>query len=181
MVLSQAIERRVQALISMRGYKVLSREDGDGESYLTVETRDGKKLLMWALETDETLSNEHVNRLSGRIEECGFDGGIIIGASRYAESARNEARKRGIELVSTDFPILNLFEHELVPKHEILTPEEREEVLRRYRIKPYQMPYIKASDPVARAIGAKPGDVLRIIRKSPTAGRYVSYRYVIEG
>ena len=75
MVLSQAIERRVQALISMRGYKVLSREDGDGESYLTVETRDGKKLLMWALETDETLSNEHVNRLSGRIEEGGFDGG----------------------------------------------------------------------------------------------------------
>ena len=117
----------------------------------------------------------------GRIEEGGFDGGIIIGAGRYTESARNEARKRGIELISTDFPVLNLFEHELVPKHEILTPEEREEVLRRYRIKPYQMPYIKASDPVARAIGAKPGDVLRIIRKSPTAGRYISYRYVIEG
>jgi len=33
---------------------------------------------------------------------------------------------------------------------------------------------------VVRVIGAKPGDILRITRKSPTAGVYISYRYVIE-
>ena len=53
--------------------------------------------------------------------------------------------------------------------------------MKKYRVKPYQLPRIKASDPVVRAIGAKPGDILKIIRDSPTAGKYVSYRYVIEG
>ncbi|RJS68128.1 DNA-directed RNA polymerase subunit H [Candidatus Bathyarchaeota archaeon] len=79
-----------------------------------------------------------------------------------------------------NFPTFNIFKHTLVPKHEILTPEEKEELLKKYRVKPYQIPIIKASDPVVRVIGAKPGDILRITRKSPTAGVYISYRYVIE-
>ena len=66
-----------------------------------------------------------------------------------------------------------------MPKHEILSKEETERLLKKYRIKPYQLPRIKASDPVAKMIGAKQGDVLKITRKSPTAGRAVAYRYVI--
>jgi len=69
----------------------------------------------------------------------------------------------------------------LVPKHEILSPEEREELLAKYRVKPYQLPKIRASDPAVKAIGAKPGDIVRIIRRSSTAGEHVVYRYVIEG
>ncbi|MEM3566267.1 MAG: DNA-directed RNA polymerase subunit H [Candidatus Bathyarchaeia archaeon] len=85
-----------------------------------------------------------------------------------------------MELLPKTFPVFDIFEHKLVPKHEILTPEEREKVLAQYRVKPYQLPQIKASDPAAKAIGAKPGDILRIIRKSPTAGEHVAYRYVVE-
>jgi len=48
-------------------------------------------------------------------------------------------------------------------------------------VHPYQLPRLKASDPAVLAIGAKPGDVVRIIRDSPTAGKYVSYRHVVEG
>ncbi|MEM3722628.1 MAG: DNA-directed RNA polymerase subunit H, partial [Candidatus Bathyarchaeia archaeon] len=55
-----------------------------------------------------------------------------------------------------------------------------EKLLAQYRVKPYQLPQIKASDPAAKAIGAKPGDILRIIRKSPTAGEHIAYRYVVE-
>jgi DNA-directed RNA polymerase subunit H len=69
----------------------------------------------------------------------------------------------------------------LVPKHEIATSEEREKVLSEFRVQPYQLPRLKASDPAVKAIGAKPGDIVKIMRDSPTAGKYVSYRYVIEG
>ena len=79
----------------------------------------------------------------------------------------------------TELPAFNIFEHNLVPKHEILAKEDVEEMLTKFRIKPWQLPWIKASDPAARIIGAKPGDVLKITRKSPTAGRAVAYRYVI--
>ncbi len=72
-------------------------------------------------------------------------------------------------------------EHELVPHHEILPKEEIIKVLRELGVTPQQLPLLKASDPVAREIGAKPGDVVRIVRKSPTAGKIVVYRFVIAG
>jgi len=56
----------------------------------------------------------------------------------------------------------------------------REELLVQYRIQPYQLPQIKSSDPAVKAIGAKPGDILRIIRKSQTAGTHIAYRYIVE-
>ncbi|MCJ7422889.1 DNA-directed RNA polymerase subunit H [Candidatus Bathyarchaeota archaeon] len=79
------------------------------------------------------------------------------------------------------FPAFDIFEHKLVPKHEILEEKEKEELLTHYRVQPYQLPQISSSDPVAKAIGAKPGDILRISRnKSPTAGKHTAYRYVID-
>lgn len=74
---------------------------------------------------------------------------------------------------------VNILEHELVPRHEVLKPEEAEEVLRKLGVKPTQIPWISIDDPVVRAIGAKPGDIVRIIRKSPTAGESIAYRYVV--
>ncbi|RLG77933.1 MAG: DNA-directed RNA polymerase subunit H [Thermoprotei archaeon] len=74
-----------------------------------------------------------------------------------------------------------LQDHELVPEHEILPFEEALKVLRELGVKPEQLPYLRASDPVAREIGAKPGDIVKIVRNSPTAGRIVVYRYVIAG
>ncbi len=74
-----------------------------------------------------------------------------------------------------------ILEHVLVPKHEVLSPEEASKVLKKLGVSPSKLPWIRASDPVARAIGAKPGDIVKIIRKSPTAGEIVVYRYVVPG
>ncbi len=71
-------------------------------------------------------------------------------------------------------------EHELVPEHTLLTEEEASELLKRYNITPGQLPKIKTSDVVVKQMGAKPGDILRITRKSLTAGKAVAYRLVIE-
>ncbi len=71
-------------------------------------------------------------------------------------------------------------QHVLVPKHEILPKEKAQKVLERYKIFPHQLPLIQSADPIAKAIGAKPGDILQITRNSPTAGRAIVYRYVIE-
>jgi DNA-directed RNA polymerase subunit H len=76
--------------------------------------------------------------------------------------------------------VFDIFEHALVPKHEILSVEEKSQLLAQYKVQPYQMPQVKSTDPAVKAIGAKPGDVLRIIRKSSTAGEHIAYRYVVE-
>ncbi len=76
---------------------------------------------------------------------------------------------------------IRIMDHELVPKHEVVPKEEAIKILKELGVTPQQLPLLRASDPVAREIGAKPGDVVRIIRKSPTAGKIVIYRFVIAG
>lgn len=71
--------------------------------------------------------------------------------------------------------------HHLVPKHEVLSIEEAYKVIKALGVTPEQLPWIKASDPVAKAIGAKPGDIIKITRRNPVIGETVIYRYVISG
>ena len=71
-------------------------------------------------------------------------------------------------------------DHVYVPKHEIMTKDEDENVLQKYNTKPTEMDLIYVSDPAIKSLGVKPGDMIRITRKSPTAGESIYYRYVVE-
>lgn len=76
---------------------------------------------------------------------------------------------------------VNILEHELVPQHILLNKEDAVKLLKRMGISRRQLPWLLASDPAAKAIGAKPGDVVMIVRKSPTAGVSVAFRIVVRG
>lgn len=71
-------------------------------------------------------------------------------------------------------------DHDYVPVHEIMTKEEAEEVLRKYNCTPTELPLILVTDPAIVGLGVRPGDMIRILRKSPTAGQSTYYRYVVE-
>ncbi len=68
----------------------------------------------------------------------------------------------------------------LVPKHEIMTEEEISEEFSDVDYDFKDLPKIRANDPVVEAIGAEPGNVLRITRESQTAGEFITYR-IVEG
>ncbi|MDW8186995.1 MAG: DNA-directed RNA polymerase subunit H [Nitrososphaerota archaeon] len=65
-------------------------------------------------------------------------------------------------------------------KHELLEVDEAERVLQRYKANRNQLPKILTTDPVVKKMGARPGDIIRITRTSPTAGLTVYYRVVDE-
>ena len=69
--------------------------------------------------------------------------------------------------------------HDFVPKHEIMSKKDAEDLLKSYGITKFQLPKIKTEDPVSLAINAKKGDILKILRKSITAGESLYYRLVI--
>ena len=70
--------------------------------------------------------------------------------------------------------------HMLVPKHEIMTEDEIADEFSDVEYDFKDLPKIRLEDPVVKAINAKSGDVLRITRKSQTAGEFVTYR-IVEG
>ncbi len=71
-------------------------------------------------------------------------------------------------------------DHVYVPKHEIITKKEAEEVLEKYHCQPTNLPLIFANDPAIVGLGVKPGDMIKITRTSATAGESFYYRYVVE-
>lgn len=175
-------EKKARILMKLRGYRLIKREEQKNAiSFKVKMPRQKKTALIWAIPSKETVGVQYVNQLSKAMKEAEIERGLIITSGRYTPSAQVNAKKKRIELIPTIFLAFDIFKHELVPKHELLEPEEKEKVLAEYRVQPYQLPRIRASDPAVKAIGARPGDIVRIIRKSTTAGRYVSYRYVVEG
>ncbi len=73
---------------------------------------------------------------------------------------------------------IEIFENDLVPKHEILNEDKKADLLKTLNISSTQLPKILSNDPAVKALGAKKGDVIKIMRKSQTAGEYNYYRLV---
>ena len=65
----------------------------------------------------------------------------------------------------------------MVPSHLILDDKEKDEVKQRYNVtKDSEFPEISRFDPVAKAIGLRPGELCEITRSSPTAVQTKYYR-----
>jgi DNA-directed RNA polymerase subunit H len=82
-----------------------------------------------------------------------------------AEGKRGKKLRRPLKI--------NIEESVIVPKHEIVSEEEKIALIQRYG--PLDLfPKILESDPMVERLGAKPGDLIRIYRDE---GIY--YRYVV--
>jgi DNA-directed RNA polymerase subunit H (RpoH/RPB5) len=71
--------------------------------------------------------------------------------------------------------------HRKVPIHRILAEDEKKVFVQKYHIASLkeQMPMIDSQDPMAKWIGAKPGDVVEIMRRSETSGSTPYYRHCV--
>jgi len=69
-------------------------------------------------------------------------------------------------------------DHILVPVHTALNTKEKEELLEKYNCTVQELPKILVSDPALAGLKVKPGDVVKIERKSVSAGKSNFYRGV---
>jgi len=72
--------------------------------------------------------------------------------------------------------------HVLLLKHEKLNEKDSEDLLKKYNISKSQLPFILKKDPVLIGLeDVKSGDIIKINRVSPTAGKVEYFRVVIHG
>ncbi len=174
-------ERKAEVLIKLRKYKLIEKEKFEGAyAYIIDIPQDKEKAIVWCILGEATVGIAAMNTLYKVMKEKELDRAIVVTEGRYTHAVKLGAKKKKVELLPKSFPVFDIFEHALVPFHEILSEKEKNALLVQFKVKPYQMPQIKSGDPAVKAIGAKPGDILKITRKSTTAGEHITYRYVVE-
>jgi len=100
--------------------------------------------------------------------------------SVFHQASINQWNTRNLRLSFFHMDIfqMNPLTHYLLPPHEIIPKEQHESLMKSmYITQKSQFPLIRYhEDPIARVIGAIPGDIIKITRPSPSAGEYIVYR-----
>lgn len=171
-------EKRAALIIKYRSFNVDAVEKEEEKLVYRI-SRDDENYLMHILLNKKTVGIAFVRDLRDQIEAEGVTGGIIVSDGKYTYSARSNSIDMHIELIPSSLPTFDIFLHDYVPVHEVVSEDERKAISEQYHAEPYQFPWIKVTDPVAIILGGRPGDVLKITQDSETAGLYYSYRYVV--
>jgi DNA-directed RNA polymerase I, II, and III subunit RPABC1 len=132
---------------------------------------------------DSSVGIKQMRNFAQHLSQNNFHTGILVTNVSITAAAMKiipaVASETKIECFLESDLLVNITHHELVPKHVLLSKEERVKLLARYRLKDTQLPRIQVGDPVARYLGLRRGQVVKIIRTSETAGRYASYRLCV--
>ena len=75
---------------------------------------------------------------------------------------------------------IDITKHVLIPKHSKLSDKDKAQVLSQYGIVAENLPRILKADSAIADLGVSSGDVIKIVRSSPTAGESIFYRVVVD-
>jgi DNA-directed RNA polymerases I, II, and III subunit RPABC1 len=150
-------------------------------SILVVKADDPTDQIFVFFPSDEKVGVKPIKSYCLRMKEQTVYKAIIVvknNLTPFAKAAIKEMALRNyrMEYFRDAELLVDITEHKLVPEHIVLTSQEKNELLIRYKLKPTQLPRIQVQDPMARYLGLVHGQVVKIIRPSETAGRYVTYR-----
>lgn len=129
------------------------------------------------IEDDDAENTEVIVMMSGPLADAHH----VIALKQYMKMKENESKERRklrVSFFSIYMLVNNPLKHMMVPKHEIVDPAYHKELMdSMYITSKSKFPEIKFHiDPIARCIGAVPGDIIKITRPSQSAGETVIYR-----
>ena len=194
------IRKTVCKMLNARGYLVAQAElDRDKDSFTEEFGEDPRRdalTLQFDLREDPTqhifvffpdeekVGVKTIKEYAKRMKDESVFRAIIVVQQSLTPFAKQsllecQAQKFFIEQFQETELLVNITDHVLVPEHIMLNDEQKKTLLDRYKVKETQLPRIQMHDPVARYFGMRRGQVVRIIRPSETAGRYVTYRLCV--
>jgi len=173
--------------LTSEGFKELYKrfENENGFFLMFQHKTKGTNLLVHFTRSEKKISNEDIKKLGVQMNNQGIKNCIIVSNEELSLQSQKMILELDMQqafhfehfLISE--LIVNITHHELVPKHVLASDEEKESILKKFKIKESQLPKIMTTDPVAKYLGLKKGQIVKIIRNSETAGLHIAYRAVI--
>jgi len=161
-MLSQAIHVLSQ-MVQDRGYKICTKKEED-DPFIIKGTHPNKNVILCFINEDEKLNIQGIKDRLSIMNKEGANKCIIVYQSSVTSSA-----KKSLETLEYEFELfamhelqLNITRHRLVPKHQLVTQEEKAELDLKFKGK---LPFILHADAVARYYAFKKGEYIRITRK----------------
>jgi DNA-directed RNA polymerase I, II, and III subunit RPABC1 len=173
-------------MLTIRGYLI---EDPEGfvsstdEEFLTYKIDDEKsKIFVFFPKISSKVGVFTIRQYIKEMQDNEVEQSIVVvkdAITAFAKQVFIEAKPLIIECFKENELLIDKLNHVLVPKHEILSEEEKKELLKIYKGRESHLPKILSSDPIARYFGAKKGQIFKITRGSETSGDYIYYRVVV--
>ena len=173
------MEQVLCEMLSYRGYDNIEYNN----NYWIAKDKNDKAIAIFFNRNNQKLCVKNINEFSDILNniQLSFEYVIIVYSSNITSFAKQSLQtnlKYEFQLFNENELSFNILKHSMVPKHEILTKEEKQDFLKEYKINLKNIPRIFDTDPVIKFIYAKKGDIIKISRKSETSGDYNYYRIV---
>lgn len=83
-----------------------------------------------------------------------------------------------VEMFQITDLLVNITKHVLKPKHQVLTDQEKEKLLKKYSIEEKQLPRMLKKDAIAQYFGLERGQVVKVTYSGEITESHVTYRCV---
>uniref|UniRef100_A0A0D6R1K4 RNA polymerase subunit H/Rpb5 C-terminal domain-containing protein n=1 Tax=Araucaria cunninghamii TaxID=56994 RepID=A0A0D6R1K4_ARACU len=131
---------------------------------------------------NEKLAIKELKMYGMRMKNQDVHRAIIVVQGKITPAAKTGIKEMAkcfsLEIFEETELLTNIKEHVLIPEHQILTPDEKNALLKQYAVQENQLPRMLESDPLARYYGLKRGKIVKLIYNGDTTGHYVTYRIV---
>jgi len=143
----------------------------------------GGVLIIYSTKT-RVLANEFNNFLKFANENGHNNGIIIISDALTSEKVLNALINH---IANPENPLVQIFlykslyfnisKHNLVPKQRLLTSAEKAVIAKHFTL--HQLPHIGSQDPMAKYLGARPGDIVEVTGMCETSAENKRWRICV--
>jgi len=180
--MNKACLQTITEMLQDRGHTQIETDEDEMNAYNPLT---GKRILVYYI-SDPKVSVKNIKSIKSNLDRIDVDTlSCLIVVYKYSittfakQFISSDVNNLFVQVFSEKELMFNITKHEYVPKHIVLTTEEKCSILKKYNTKSRHFPQILQSDPICRYYGMIPGDMVRIERPSETCGMYTVYRIVV--
>ncbi|GMI70174.1 RNA polymerase II fifth largest subunit, E [Hibiscus trionum] len=148
--------------------------------HASLRSNPSKKILVVFMGTDD-IGKSIVCALRDQILNQSLSGLILVLQSKMTSFAQKELDgfPFKVEVFRIADLYVNITKHHLMPKHHILTAEEKRKLLNKYQLEDKQLPQMMKTDAIARYYGLENGEVVKATYTNEFVRFHEQYRCVV--